>query len=303
MYIGINLLQGIFMHRYNFDYFNHADNFHLTVKSIKMGKHANLNFHDHTFSEIVVVLRAGAARHLCSGKACALRDGDVMIIHPGTVHAYENTGRMELFNLMYEPALLPLPLLDGAALDVFHKITDSEYKSSFPEQPVLCLPPAELARCVDIIRQIEGEVNSDLPGNRLSAFGLFLNLIVHISRCGGSSGAAAMDSSAVPALHFLNLHYREKISIEQLARLCNMSRASFFTHFHKMTGYPPLAYQQEKRLEAAEKLLRTTNRDLGEIADHCGFSDSNYFSKLFTRKFGISPGRFRRQLRQNDQEP
>lgn len=283
------------MHRYSFDFFNHADNFHLTVKRMHLGQNNNLNFHDHSFSEIVVVLRAGSARHHCSGQACQLHDGDVMIIHPGTVHAYENTGKMELFNLMYEPALLPLPLLDGAALAIFHLITDAGYKNFSPHLPVLNLPPDELHRCADMIRQIEEEIKSDLPGNRLAAFGLFLHLIVRIARCGDRLEACSMDASTVPALHFLNLHYREKISIEQLAKLCNMSRASFFTRFRKMTGYSPLAYQQEKRLEAAEKLLRTTKRDLGEIADHCGFSDSNYFSKLFSRKFGISPGKFRRQ--------
>jgi AraC-like DNA-binding protein len=100
---------------------------------------------------------------------------------------------------------------------------------------------------------------------------------------------------AVRGLHYINLHFKENISVDFLARLCGMSRSGFFTAFRKLSGYTPIEYQQAKRLALALKLLRATNKSLSEIASECGFCDSNYLSKLFTRKYGTSP----RELRKN----
>ena len=283
------------MRQFNFDSMTHIDRFKLTVKRIGAGKHANLLFHDHDFSEIAVVLAVSDTLHYCNGKTFKLAVGDVIVLHPGIVHAYENTAGFEVVNIIYNAAQLPLPQLDGGSLKIFQCLVDKHYRSETPEKPLLHLDGNTLQQVNSTIQNMEHEIQCGLPGNRLCVFGLFLTVLTFIARAGGNARQEHFDVSATKALHYLNLHFKENISIDFLVRLCHMSRTGFFTAFKSLTGYTPIEYQQEKRLALAVELLCNTDKSLGEIASECGFCDSNYLSKLFTRKFGVSPGKMRKK--------
>lgn len=277
-----------------FDNMTHIDRFKLTVKRMEPGKNRSMNFHDHDFSEIAVVLSTEDTLHWCGGKSFMLAPGDVILLHPGSIHAYEHTENFSVVNIIFDAAQLPLPQLDGGNLKLFQALVDSRYLAAEPEKPLLHLNNDELDNVNTFIERMEDELKSDLPGNRLCIFGLFLSVLTFIARAGGVAEQEHFASSAARALHYLNLHYKENISVDFLAQLCNMSRSGFFTAFRALSGYTPIEYQQAKRLALASELLRNSDKSLGEIASECGFCDSNYLSKLFSRKFGISPGKMRR---------
>lgn len=283
------------MLQYNFESMSHIDRFRLTVKRMNRGESVNLNFHDHDFSEIAVVLEESDTLHHCCGKTFKLAVGDVIVLHPGIVHAYENTAGFEVVNIIYDAAQLPLPELDGGNLKLFQAMVDRDYLPPEPEKPFLHLAEKDLQKVVTFIERMEDEIASDLPGNRLCVFGIFLALLIFIARTGGVAEQEHFAGSAVRGLHYINLHFKENISVDYLARLCGMSRSGFFTAFRKLSGYTPIEYQQAKRLALALELLRSSDKSLSEIACECGFCDSNYLSKLFTRKFGTSPGKMRRE--------
>jgi AraC-like DNA-binding protein len=52
------------------------------------------------------------------------------------------------------------------------------------------------------------------------------------------------------------------------------------------------------RLKMAKKLLETTNRSAGEIAEECGFTDASYFAKTFKAAFGITPKEYRNSFKE-----
>ena len=91
------------------------------------------------------------------------------------------------------------------------------------------------------------------------------------------------------------MNFRENITIDHLAKMCNMSRAGFFRHFREMTGYSPLEYQRKKRLEMAHIMLQESDLSIGEIAQRCGFCDSNHQTKLFSREYSITPRQLKSQ--------
>ena len=286
------------MRHYFFEQMMHIDRFNLTVKRLRKGQSMSMNFHNHDFSEIAVVTGTENTLHWCGGKSHALVPGDVILIHPGPVHAYENTAGLELVNIIYDSSQLPLPQLDGGDLNFFQALVNGNYLSENPERPLLHLGEKELEEVKSFIERMEKELQEARPGNRLCIFGLFLSLLIFIARAGGETKQNYVDSSASRALHYINLHFKENINIEFLARMCNLSRTGFFVAFRELCGYSPIEYQQEKRLALAVELLRSSSRTLGEIASECGFCDSNYLSKLFSRKFGVSPGRLRKSLKQ-----
>lgn len=83
------------------------------------------------------------------------------------------------------------------------------------------------------------------------------------------------------------------LSLHTLAALHNLNASYLSTLFHKETGKTITDYVTARRMDSAGKLLRTTQLQVQTIAQHCGISDSNYFSKLFKKHYGITPLQFR----------
>lgn len=95
------------------------------------------------------------------------------------------------------------------------------------------------------------------------------------------------------AADYISLHYTEDIDIDNCARLCNMSRGRFAHLFKEKYGVPPHGYMLNLRLKHSEELLRYSSLTVGEIAVQCGFSDAYYFTRLFTKNYGVPPTTFR----------
>lgn len=66
-------------------------------------------------------------------------------------------------------------------------------------------------------------------------------------------------------------------------------------------GTTPLQYVLQRRLEEAKKLLGGTVLDIAEIAERVGIQDPNYMTRLFSMRFGVTPGAYRRRLRMRDE--
>ena len=65
--------------------------------------------------------------------------------------------------------------------------------------------------------------------------------------------------------------------------------------FKEQFGQPVNSYLVQLRITQAKRMLRFTDHTIEAVAQDCGFSDANYFSRLFKKVEGITPGEFRRQ--------
>ena len=90
-------------------------------------------------------------------------------------------------------------------------------------------------------------------------------------------------------LAYISEHYASPISLDDLASACCMNRSYFCRRFREITGRTAISYVNEYRLTKARALLLTGERSISEVAAECGFSDGNYFSRLFMRHFGETP--------------
>ncbi len=95
-------------------------------------------------------------------------------------------------------------------------------------------------------------------------------------------------------LFFLRQNYDKAISLEMLSNSVNRSSAYISCFFKNMTGKTPIEYLNEYRIEKACHKLRTTDMSVTDIAFSCGFSDLSYFIKIFKKKMGVSPGKYRK---------
>ena len=96
-------------------------------------------------------------------------------------------------------------------------------------------------------------------------------------------------------ISMLENRYREHWTIRRMARIAAMAPSTLLPVFKKVTGFSPVQYLLFVRLDKAAELLRGDENPISEVAAACGFTDSNYFSRQFRRRFGRSPRDYRRE--------
>jgi AraC family transcriptional regulator len=92
---------------------------------------------------------------------------------------------------------------------------------------------------------------------------------------------------------YIQDHLDQRISLNELASLLFMSVGHFERVFRRTLGCAPYQYVLERRLERAKWLLETSVMSVYEVGRRCGFGNQSHFTRHFTRKYGISPARFR----------
>ena len=105
--------------------------------------------------------------------------------------------------------------------------------------------------------------------------------------------------AACSILDAINDNIAWDLSIEHLCAHFSISRAELYQLFHTNFNASVADYIRSKRIAMAEQLIRTTSMQISEIAANVGFFDYNYFSKVFHRKFGVSPREYRKRLEDN----
>jgi len=100
-------------------------------------------------------------------------------------------------------------------------------------------------------------------------------------------------------LDYIHGHLTEKLGVDALSRKAYMSRNEFFKWFRHQFGISPLEYINRERIKLAKQLLARENKTVTETAYQCGFTDVNYFVRLFKKSEGITPGTFKEIVFQN----
>ena len=95
-------------------------------------------------------------------------------------------------------------------------------------------------------------------------------------------------------LSYIYEHYTENVTLADIASSANISRSEAGRCFNAYMGCSPIDALIKHRLGVAQRLLSETDLTLQQICIECGFSSVNYFSRQFVKKYGISPGNFRK---------
>ena len=95
------------------------------------------------------------------------------------------------------------------------------------------------------------------------------------------------------ALNYIAQTYHADVTVEQLAKTCNLSTSYFRKVFRENLGISPQQYIIRVRLSMAEHLLSTTEKKILTISEEVGFKTLSSFNRLFKKAYGISPRNFR----------
>ena len=94
-------------------------------------------------------------------------------------------------------------------------------------------------------------------------------------------------------LDYIRNHITDKILVDDLSVKAHMNRSAFFRMFKEQFGITPVEYITRERVKLAKHLLSDSTLSITEISWQSGFTDVNYFVRLFRKTEGVTPGAYR----------
>jgi AraC-like DNA-binding protein len=96
---------------------------------------------------------------------------------------------------------------------------------------------------------------------------------------------------------YIDLHFKESLTLEQLAEEAHMSKYYLSHAFKREYGVSPINYMISRRIDESKYLLTETDLSMSQIAQLLGFSSLSYFSQVFRKENNTSPMEFRQNAK------
>lgn len=96
----------------------------------------------------------------------------------------------------------------------------------------------------------------------------------------------------IDILDFMDENYMYDLSIEEIASFTGRSLSTFKRDFKKISGLPPEKWLIQRRLEAAQSMLRETDKSVTDVYVEVGFKNMSHFSTAFKKHFGVAPSNY-----------
>lgn len=258
---------------------------------------ASLDWHCHDFSEIAIMLE-GETDYETDFSSERISKGDVVIIIPGGNHRYRHEKNVSLMNLLFQFDRLPVPWFEVSNHPGFAALFGirPDYYRKMHYYPKVHLEDSQISRCEAILMPAWEAQTSGRAGANMEVFGAFLLLTTMLLRAWGANppdNPREIPGRLAASMDYMAHHFREPLSMAKLARLSCLSDATFTRHFKAATGVTPGNYLLRLRLQEAARQL-AGKKTIYEVAQSAGFTDSNYFARVFRKYYNKTPCEYRK---------
>lgn len=252
--------------------------------------------HTHDCMEIMYI-RSGAACCYINNRHYPVLRGDFYVFAPGDTHEFSISGNLSHDTLLFSPDILGKEeqeiLLKNAVFKHWCTPGDlKEKKLSFP-----LAAAAELDTMFDELAE-ECQKNTSYSGMLRKA--QFIRLLLFALDKGTPEGLSGThnDLQLSALFNFISEHYHEDLSLLRLARAANVSVNYLNEFMQRAIGQGPIEYLTRYRIEQARRILENSQDTISQIAMDTGFYDASHFIRVFKQCTGITPGQYRKMLRQ-----
>ncbi|MGO4729061.1 GH39 family glycosyl hydrolase [Paenibacillus sp. 2KB_22] len=255
----------------------------LFVNSVK-----HIDFHWHKEVEVVYVLHGSIIMYL-DQQQYTLHEDDVIVVNSMSVHKIERTNQDNvLLTLQFGPELM-----NNNAFISCNSALNVEQDASW------------LHSIKQYLAQMVWEINKKTPGYQNFTMGRLQMLCGCLQRYFSSGTNSALENGSRDydykrlnrVLTCIDLHYNEKITLQDMADSEHLSLHYFSHFFTDKIGIPFQKYLTLIRLEKAQAQLAANDKNISEIALDCGFANVKLFNKYFKEKYGCTPGSYREASR------
>lgn len=161
---------------------------------------------------------------------------------------------------------------------------------------IICVPDCYLPELERILLKAEAEYTQKENHSELMIELYILQLLVLLCRYKCERKPNIKDSNQIVyrISDYIRANYGEEITLGKLSKIFSISEEYLSRKFKAVAGIGISQFLTYVRISGAERLLRESQLSVIEIAERCGFNDSNYFSTVFKKIKGISPLAYRK---------
>jgi AraC-like DNA-binding protein len=150
-----------------------------------------------------------------------------------------------------------------------------------------------------LLKRMVTELDGNQGTARISTNLLFWQLMLQIIRILEEERLAYLNPQVAyvrHAIHFIHKFYHKNIKVEDIATEIGLNRSYFHRIFKEYAGMTPVEYLTRVRISRAKNLLVRTNLSMVEVAQNIGMGSQQYFTYLFKKETGVSPGEFKKRF-------
>jgi AraC-like DNA-binding protein len=248
------------------------------------GKKQTPDAHSHPEYQIGLAINT-TGKYVFRGESRYTPPGKLSIVHSGETHLPDGIfpdDKKFGYLMLYVP---PAEMLAAALAGGWRRQSELPYFKEFT------FHDPRLLRAYVRLHQLSAHPSERLASDvaKQRFFGLLIGNFSQARR--PDVRLTANRKAIMTARDYLDAHYAEQISLDELARVACVSKSHLCRTFGETIGVPPHVYQYQLRLNQAKKML-VAGRDLVDIALELGFYDQSHFGKYFKRFTGVSPGTY-----------
>lgn len=262
--------------------------------------------HSHEFIELVYVVE-GTAGHVFEGQTYMIQTNDIFIINPGEVHTFNVPPgkKLEIINCLFQPNIVQDSWLKELgvtqSMDYFYIHPFLNKKERFHH--LLNLDTHHSNIVLSLLEGMIYEYNNENACYSSLIRMKLVELLIVLSRIYNEKKENIIHSNKVESDNkiliqricgYLARAYDQKISIPSLCNLFNISPRHLNRLFKQETGKTVIEMVHKIRIEKAKQFLRETDHKVINVAMRVGYEDPAFFSRLFRKWVGCSPGRYRK---------
>ncbi len=255
----------------------------------------SIALHWHNDVEIIVI-KKGCGYINVNLNSYLVNAGDIVFVFPGQLHSITQKENeiMEYENIIFNPGLLKSsgndlyndnllkPLLSGK-LDL-----SPVFNNESSIHPLISNLINEIDRLCDL-RPYAYQLSV-----KAQLFQLFFTLLSNFSNYDEKITNQKSLEKLKSILSYVAQNYKQNISIDEISKYCYYSKSYFMKFFKESMGKSFVQYLNDYRLDIATNLLVTTSDDIIHIAAESGFDNLSYFNRCFKKKYGTTPGKYRK---------
>jgi len=252
------------------------------------------SMHEHDCLELVIVLKGKGKIDSDHGQF-PIGPGDILLRNFYDPHEMATTGAEPLSTLCVQ-------LSANFCRDYFPKL----WNLRFDTGALHSLPSADLQQIHDLALGAARDFLKEEPGYQLACVGKLSSLLAllitklpyEVTQSEEFLSTRSKSDRKRRIIHYINLHSKEKITLESLAATEHVT-PTHLCHFFKETfGMSFREYLNKVRLEKAMVLLQDPRLYLVDVCMETGFSDSRYLNTVFEKTFGYSVAQYRKQYQE-----
>ena len=277
--------------------FNDSDALRLFTSNAKPRENL-LRIHYHASIEISLIM-SGNGKYRTNDAVYEIQAGDVFFFRPNEAHCITDIeqGGMELLNLHIAPYYLYKNLQNALSSD-YTKILNSNFslKSNKINDTVSTEQIQEIRRLFLSVRKEFEEKKGDFESFACNCISSILILFSRAYEIAGLPKEKRHNyQKLLCAIKYIDENYKENITLDMIAQQVAYSKCYFSSMFKKCMGMSVWDYIGIKRIEESLFLIKTTEKNITDIALECGFNNVVNFNKLFKKYTNVSPSYFRKQ--------